>query len=190
MMDLSPIFGAWIWLLVGCSVHRAPASPSPAESVRLARSGESSAKEETGAELAGPEVRPQAAALGLGLTDAINALAEGEASIVPAIAKLNGNYSFLHRDALEVLGVVVVTSVGPIITLDLPLRAAHDVAALPFVIKLEGSRPLYPEVEENVHLPDMQPTPDRWPVVAPRPPAAHSGEVGALFGNAPIVHHV
>ena len=39
---------------------------------------EPSAKDETGAELAGPEVRPRPAALGSGLTEAIDALAEGD----------------------------------------------------------------------------------------------------------------
>ena len=76
------------------------------------------------------------------LADAADALVDGEDPVVPALLKLTGNYSLDHKPALDLLGVVVTTTIGPIATITFPLRSARALAELPFVVKLEGAQPM------------------------------------------------
>lgn len=79
-----------------------------------------------------------------------------ESATIPVLVRVDHELNEKQRGQLAELGVRLRTEAGDVITLDLPQNALPTLAAMDWVVYLEGSRPLSPETESEEFYQEME----------------------------------
>ncbi len=79
----------------------------------------------------------------------LSQLGPEENPTVTVLIRLENKLNPTQKQLLQETGAALYTVAGDIISLSIPARSLPDMAALPFVVYIDLSAPLYPEDDEN-----------------------------------------